>query len=243
MADDESGAAGLRVSRPWLALVVVAVLASVVEVHLGHPGWSVDVHLTPVTIAAVALAWLPAVVQAVLARGGKLTAAGVTLELERLRELGTASSAARPATDVLADIEGAFADVRDRPSGWERTAESEAVLAQARFAARQSADVLPGRLAVFRSDTEAGRAVTLGLLQGSLEPLPGGAADALVDAMTHPRSTFEQYHGLRTARDRFAELSPEGRRRVRRAAQALLDDGLPTGDRRSLARQVVALAD
>ncbi len=295
-----------RPSWPWLAVVVPLLLLSVVRLERTADGLLWGLYATPVTAALVAILWLPGLLRLLAARGGSVSAAGLSIGLEPLRRLGAARSDAeeeagrdsaghvcpgqassrwasseksssgsagpleRPANrggaaDVtapaapalappsarraigrtLAELETSFSALLTRlPPGFARTAALESVLAEARVLAPEASGELAERVSTMVDDSEARRAITLALLQGAPAPLPEQTGLALADSLARDRPSFEEYHLLRTIRDRYADLSTAGRSRVVTAVAALLDAGrFPSGgDRRSLAREIALLS-
>lgn len=143
--------------------------------------------------------------------------------------------------DALA---GDFEALHDRigPS-FERTAAMEGVLAEARLLAGRARALLDPRLATFDAAGDGERAVTVALVQGTASPLPPAVAGVLGRNLAHPRSPFEEYHLLRTLRDRWWDLPSQDREAVRRRVQRLVDAGSydPGSDRLAVARRLLAL--
>ncbi len=290
-----------RPSWPWLTVVVPLLLLSVVRLEMTADGLLWGLHATPVTAALVAILWLPGLLRLLAARGGSVSAAGLSIGLEPLRRLGAARSDAegeagrdsaghvsagqassgesssgsagplerpadqRGAADVtapaapalappsarraigrtLAELETSFSALLTRlPPSFARTSALESVLAEARVLAPEASGELAERVSTMVDDSEARRAITLALLQGAPAPLPEQTGLALADSLARDRPSFEEYHLLRTIRDRYADLSTAGRSHVVTAVAALLDAGrFPSGgDRRSLAREIALLS-
>jgi hypothetical protein len=143
--------------------------------------------------------------------------------------------------DALA---GDFEALHDRlgPS-FERTAAMEGVLAEARLMAGRARALLDPRLATFDAAGDGERAVTVALVQGTASPLPPAVPGVLGRNLAHPRSPFEEYHLLRTLRDRWWDLPSQDREAVRRRVQRLVDAGSydPGSDRLAVARRLLAL--
>lgn len=262
--DDDPGPAEPRRLEPpprvWLAALTVLVLLSLVEVRWdGTVSWSL--RATVVTAVLVAAIWLPSLLGLVARYGGTVSAAGIAFGIEAIRRVGSARSAGRSGTAAgsatwrgtatgaaagpspLSRLEDEYESLRARlPPSFQRSTALETILAEARLTAAETAPQLGARLSRFREDGEGARIITVALLQAAPGPLPEGTADALAQAVLAPRSSFEEYHVLRAARDRRPDLDPAGAAGVVSAVRQVLDrGGYPRGsDRLTLARQVVS---
>ncbi len=129
----------------------------------------------------------------------------------------------------------------EQASSWQRTAELQRLVDQARGMARvatSSADVAE----LFGTGTDGNRVSAIGIMQAD-----AGLADtaALVEAVVRPRSAFEQFHALRAVETAAAAGPPvERAEALRSAVLAALEGGqlgAPDSDRVRLAQRVLAM--
>ncbi|GHF31480.1 hypothetical protein GCM10018790_06620 [Kitasatospora xanthocidica] len=116
----------------------------------------------------------------------------------------------------------------------------EGVVAEVRSTARRSALTADQVRDLFADGSEGRRIQALALMQGdpSLADL-----DSVLDAITQPRSGFEQYHALLAARGLLSRLPAAGAQRLRDAVATQLVDprGIPYGsDRAWLAEKILS---
>lgn len=162
---------------------------------------------------------------------------------EPVRETGLDVSARHEVDRHLRDLEVRYASIREvLPSGGRRTALLDDIPAEAGAvsARAQRVGLLAPRVRSFVDDSDAARVVTLALCERVEEPAQP-VAEAIVDAITHSRSAFEQYWALHAGCALMRRLSPECRSLVRDAAQAMLDSGIAatSTNRVSLAHSIL----
>ncbi len=124
------------------------------------------------------------------------------------------------------------------PSSDERMGALDEVVRKANELA-QVAELEPADVSEwFSQGTPEARVTALGLMQGDPRLRD---FDAALDAITHSRSGFEQYHGLVLAHDMLGGLSEGRRAQLRKAAQRVLRDWRSRRDsyRRDLAEEIL----
>lgn len=152
-------------------------------------------------------------------------------------------SAAADVRRHLRDLEVRYASIRDvLPSGGRRTALLDDIAAQASavWVRAEELGLLAPRVTSFPDDDEAARIVTLALC-GRIEHPDAAVTTAIVEAIQHPRSTFEQYWALRTATSVVDYLPRESLPPLREAAQEIMDSVATktNSNRASLARHLL----
>jgi hypothetical protein len=182
-------------------------------------------------------------------------AAGIRLELERqaLRarqearraraagENDRADELERRAQSLLAAasrVGSRYEQLRtSEPSGWDRTSRMEGVLREARALDTEvlTASDVAG---IFATGSDGNRIAALALVEGDPRL---ATADVLTEAITHSRSTFEQYHALVAAESGLTHLPAEDRARIGEAVESILAGplGERSSDRRTVARRVL----
>ncbi|WP_146847495.1 hypothetical protein [Cellulomonas terrae] len=135
-----------------------------------------------------------------------------------------------------------FSQTRQAPSGWRRTAELERQMHRWADEARTMSPTRASLEGVFADGSEANRAMALAMMTGA----PSAASyTTAIDAITAPRSAFEQYHGLVVAR-LLASRNPtaDETQRLREVVQVALQSGAlgaPNSDRVTLAKRILEL--
>jgi hypothetical protein len=236
--------------RIWIYGLALLAALSIVDVTVDGGSLQVHLRVTGITVILIALVWLPALLN-VFAIGG----ARVKVPVGELETLGLLAFLRSNESDPLAPHEPVQARLRDLevrydtlrevlPHGEARTVRLEAIMLQAR-AVVQSAEEsgeLDRRLTDFDSATDGSRAVTLGLLQATTATSIR-MVECVIDAITSPRSSFEQYHALKTAQTLLPRISPLLQSRLTQAVQEAASSGVmaPTGYRFSVVRQILEL--
>jgi hypothetical protein len=236
--------------RIWIWGLTLLALLSVVDVTFDGGAFRMHLQVTSITVILIALVWLPALLN-VLAIGGARLKVPVG-ELETLGLLAFLRSGESdplaphvPVSARLRDLEVRYDTLREvLPHGEARTVRLEAIILQARAVVQNAEDSgdLDMRLADFASATDGGRAVTLGLLQATTATSIR-MVECVIDAITSPRSSFEQYHALKTAQTLMPRISPLLQSRLTQAVQQAANSGVmaPTGYRASVVRQILEL--
>ena len=94
----------MRPPRLWvMTMVVLAVLSSIGVDHADGEGWSVDFEVGVITLGALALIWLPAVLRLLSLAGGKVKGAGVEVSSGGL--IGTAEGLISDLTEIRTGAE------------------------------------------------------------------------------------------------------------------------------------------
>jgi hypothetical protein len=94
----------MRLPRIWVAVMLAAALLSSIEVdHVAEHGWSIHFEVTPVTLAAIGLIWLPALLRLLSLTGGKLRGAG--LEVSSGGLMGTPEQMISDLTSIRVEAE------------------------------------------------------------------------------------------------------------------------------------------
>ncbi|MCR6689860.1 hypothetical protein [Cellulomonas sp.] len=251
------GGRGTRGSGAQLALRVTAAVLGVATLAAG----AVAVFVTENGAGAAALIAAGvalAVIGGVFDRIKAFEAAGVKVELAEVREkLATAASleeAGQPelaaelrdeAIDLLSSSSPAalrFKQVRATPPGWQRTIELERQMHDWEEEARRVAPSLATLERGFDQGDEAGRAMALAMMVGA----PAAASPRVAEAaIAHPRSAFEQFHGLRVAQT-IARSAPAAPTTIAlgEVVRENLEQGRfgsPDSDRCTLAKRILEL--
>ena len=172
-------------------------------------------------------------------RADELERQGDSAGAEQLREearhlLRQASPAARRYEELR----------RTQPTGPQRTAELYKALVD--VARQLSKDQHPSAefvRSMFRSDREGERVFALVLMQE--DPDTGDLASVL-DAISRPRSAFEQYQALAAALEMLSRLDSSERERLASAIRQQLESGewiTPSTGRYSLAQRILSVTD
>jgi hypothetical protein len=75
----------MQIPPLWMAVITVVALLSSVEIdHASENGWGVHFEISAITLGAVALVWLPALLRLLSLTGGKLKGAGLEVSSEGL---------------------------------------------------------------------------------------------------------------------------------------------------------------
>jgi hypothetical protein len=182
-------------------------------------------------------------------------AAGVRLELERQAlEARVEAREARATGDVdraekleqradyllaaAGDVGRRYEHLRNtEPSSWTRTSRMEDVLRDAR--ALDAKSLTPEDVErIFATGTDGNRVVAIALIE---EAPRLAVPTALVDAIVHSRSAFEQYHALSAAERALDSLLADDRAKVLEAVKLVLDGrlGETASDRGRVARRIL----
>jgi hypothetical protein len=236
--------------RAWTWSLGVLIVLSVVDVSAGGGALQVHLRVTGITVVLAALVWMPALLNVLAIGGARVKVPAGELETLGLLEFLRSSESQplaphEPVSTRLHDLEVRYETLREvLPHGDQRTVRLEALMLQVR-AVVQSAEEsgeLDRRLIAFPTATDGNRAVTLGLLQATTATSIR-MVECVVDAITNPRSSFEQYHALKAAQTLLPRISPLLQGRLTQAVQRAADTGVmaQTGYRYSVVRQILEL--
>jgi hypothetical protein len=236
--------------RLWIWGLTLLVVLSVVDITSDGDSFRLELRVTSMTVILIALMWLPALINVLAIGGARLRVPAGEIETLGLLQFMRSNEADplahhEPVSARLRDLEVRYETLREvLPHGDQRTVRLEAIMLQAR-AVVQSAEEsgeLDRRLAGFASAGDGNRAVTLGLLQATTATSIR-MVEVVIDAITNPRSSFEQYHALKAAQTLIPRISPLLQTRLTQAAQQAANSGAmsATGYRASVVRQILEL--